>query len=127
MIILKITNTGEIPITILFCCTCVCSGSLSVVGDDNFAANIDFQAAFGSAAIILIVVGLVIACIAFIGWCSNCCGGYNIMRIVVCVNLILAVTIRRQSISVICLNLPVAYLPPRHLGCGPFGIGRCRI
>lgn len=56
---------------------------VKVIGDDSFIADINFQEMFGASAIILIVVGLVIACIAFIGWCSNCCGGYNVIRILV--------------------------------------------
>jgi len=71
---------------------------INVVNDDNFVNNIDFQSTFGSAAIILIIVGLVIACIAFIGWCSSCCGGYKILRILYTV--ILAVLVIAQVIVV---------------------------
>jgi hypothetical protein len=71
---------------------------VNIVGDKSFIGNIDFQSTFGSAAIILIIVGGVIACIAFIGWCSNCCGGYNVLRILYTV--ILAILVVAQVVVV---------------------------
>jgi hypothetical protein len=63
----------------------------------------NFQEMFGSSAIILIVVGLVIACIAFLGWCGNCCGGYNVIRILVSITVILFLVIYFVDVNIALL------------------------
>lgn len=60
-----------------------CAARVKVLDGNSFVANINFQQTFGAIAIAIIIIGLIIACIAFVGWCSNCCGGYNIFRVLV--------------------------------------------
>jgi uncharacterized membrane protein len=72
--------------------------SLSIIDGDGLVGNMDFQKVFGSVAVLLIVVGLVIAGLAFLGWCGNCCGGYKIIRMLY--TILLAIFIFVQVVFV---------------------------
>lgn len=66
--------------------------------DENTITEVDYQQLFLPAGLTLLFVGLFLAGVAFIGWCSNCCGGYNIIRILYVI--ILSVLLTAQIILV---------------------------
>jgi hypothetical protein len=87
---------------------------VKVLGTNSVMADINFQKTFGSLAIVLIIIGLIIACLAFLGWCSNCCGGYNIIRILVntTINNYIIYYYLFSSILYICTDTDSHFLSP---------------
>jgi hypothetical protein len=73
-------------------------GSIQILGDNNVIGNIEFQALFQSASIVLIVVGLFVACVAFIGCCGSSC---NYQIILILYSIILGLIVLGQVIIVI--------------------------
>jgi tetraspanin-18 len=73
-------------------------GTVGILGSNDFVGNINFQDLFLTASIVLIVVGLAIACIGFLGCCGASCD-YHIILILY--SIVLGVLLAAQVIIVI--------------------------